>query len=160
ARPGQAEVRPGFSRNSRPVSSLDRYAARKLASLEASVLKRTLVECAREDAIWVKRGGRRLLSFCCNDYLNLSQHPPVTRAAIDAIETYGAGAGASRLITGNHPLYAELETRLARLKETEAACVFGSGYLANTGIIPALIGGNDAIFVDALAHSCISTGAE
>ena len=53
---------------------------------------------------------------------------------------YGAGAGASRLVTGNHPLYGELEGRLASLKGTEAACVFGSGYLANTGVIPALVG--------------------
>jgi 8-amino-7-oxononanoate synthase len=142
------------------VNSLDQYAARKLASLEARALKRTLVEGAREDGIWVKRDGRRLLSFSCNDYLNLSQHPAVKRAAIEAIEIYGTGAGASRLITGNHPLYAELEAKLARLKAAEAACVFGSGYLANTGIVPALLGGNDAIFVDSLAHSCIGSGAE
>ena len=86
------------------------------------------------------RDGRRLLSFSCNDYLNLTHHPAIMAAAIEAIERYGVGAGASRLVTGNHPLYAELEARLARLKGTEAACVFGSGYLANTGIIPALIG--------------------
>jgi 8-amino-7-oxononanoate synthase len=141
------------------VSNLDRFAARKLARLEARALRRVLVDSARESAIWVDRNGRRLLSFCCNDYLNLSQHPAVKQAAIAAIETYGVGAGASRLITGNHPLYAELETRLARLKHTEAACVFGSGYLANTGIIPALIGGNDVIFADALGHSCIGSGA-
>ena len=83
-----------------------------------------------------ERGGRDLISFSCNDYLNLSHHPDVCRAAIQAIETYGAGAGASRLVTGNHPLYRVLETRLARMKGTEAATVFGSGYLANIGIIP------------------------
>ena len=81
-----------------------------------------------------------MLSFSCNDYLNLTHHPAVKRAAIEAVEKWGAGAGASRLVTGNHPLFGELERRLARLKGTEAACVFGSGYLANAGIIPALVG--------------------
>jgi 8-amino-7-oxononanoate synthase len=100
-----------------------------------------------------------LLSFCSNDYLNLTQHPAIRQAAKEAIDRYGAGAGASRLITGSHPLYAELETRLARQKGTEAACVFGSGYLANTGIIPALVGKGDLIVADELAHSCIRTGA-
>ncbi len=90
--------------------------------------------------IYAERDGRRLLSFSCNDYLNLTQHPAIIEAAVEAAQRYGVGAGASRLVTGNHPLYAELESRLARLKATEAACVFGSGYLANMGIIPALAG--------------------
>jgi 8-amino-7-oxononanoate synthase len=85
--------------------------------------------------------------------------PSVRAAAIAAIGRYGAGAGASRLVTGNHPLYAALEARLAKLKGTEAACVFGSGYLANTGIIPALVGAEDLAFVDELAHACIWAGA-
>src|SRR6202042_2547242 len=110
--------------------------------------------------IWAERGGRRLLSFSCNDYLNLSQHPDVIAAAIEATARYGVGAGASRLVTGNHPLYQELENRLARLKGTEAACVFGSGYLANTGIIPVVVGEGDLLVVDALAHSCLWAGAQ
>ena len=114
----------------------------------------------REDGIWVERDGRRLLSFSCNDYLNLTQHPAVKQAAIAAIERYGAGSGASRLVTGNHPLYAELETRLARIKQTEAACVFGSGYLANAGIIPVLIGRDGLVLVDELSHACIYAGAQ
>ena len=142
------------------MHSLDSFAQAKLDELDRRNLRRRLADTAREDGIWVERGGRRLLSFACNDYLNLSQHPAIKAAAIAAVERYGAGAGASRLITGNHPLYAELEARLARLKGTEAACVFGSGYLANTGIIPALLGANDVIFVDALVHSCIGSGAE
>jgi 8-amino-7-oxononanoate synthase len=107
----------------------------------------------------VRRGGRRLLSFSCNDYLNLTQHPRVKAAAIAAIEQYGTGAGASRLVTGDHPLYAVLEERLARLKGADAACVFGSGYLANAGIVPALVGKDDAVLIDALAHSCLWAGA-
>src|SRR6185312_79772 len=114
------------------MHSLDRFAQEKLEDLQRRNLRRALAETTREDGIWVERGGRRLLSFSCNDYLNLSQHPLVRQAAIDAVSRYGAGSGASRLVTGNHPLYAELESRLARIKQTEAAVVFGSGYLANS----------------------------
>jgi 8-amino-7-oxononanoate synthase len=141
------------------MRSLEEFAADKLAALERAQLRRTPAVTART-GIWVERDGRRLLSFSCNDYLNLSQHPQVIAAAIDATKRYGVGAGASRLITGNHPLYAELETRLARLKGTEAACVFGSGYLANTGIIPALAGPDDLIVMDELSHACIHAGAK
>ena len=104
------------------------------------------------------REGRRLLSFSCNDYLNLTHHPAVKAAAIAAIARYGAGAGASRLVTGNYPLLEELEARLARLKRTEAACVFGSGYLANLGIVPTLAGPKDLILIDELAHACLFGG--
>ena len=92
----------------------------------------------------------------------LSQSHPAFEdqgAAAAALERWGTGAGASRLITGNHPLYAELEARLAKLKGTQAACVFGSGYLANTGIIPALVGRDDLVLVDELAHACLWAGA-
>jgi 8-amino-7-oxononanoate synthase len=142
------------------LSSLDRFAREKLAQLESRTLRRTLVETARTDGVWVVRNGRKLLSFSCNDYLSLSHHPAVKQAAAEAIERYGTGAGASRLITGNHPLLIELEGRLARIKGAEAACVFGSGYLANTGIIPTLIGEGDLILVDALSHACIMAGAK
>jgi 8-amino-7-oxononanoate synthase len=142
------------------MGSLDDFAARKLAALERQDLRRTLVETTREDAIWVTRGGRRLLSFSCNDYLNLTQHPALKAAAITAIEKYGVGSGASRLVTGNHPLLAQLEAKLARLKATEAACVFGSGYLANVGIIPVLIGSDGLVLIDELAHACLWAGAQ
>ena len=130
----------------------------KLAALERASLRRALVETDRLDGIWALRNGRRLLSFCCNDYLNLTHHPAVKEAAIETLRSYGVGAGASRLVTGNHPLYAELEARLARLKGTEAACVFGSGYLANTGIIPALVGPDDLVLIDELSHACLWAG--
>ncbi|HLH94584.1 MAG TPA: 8-amino-7-oxononanoate synthase [Xanthobacteraceae bacterium] len=141
------------------MRSLDEFAIGKLASLEQASLRRRLVETTRVDGIWALRGGRRLLSFSCNDYLNLSQHPAVKAAAIAALEQYGTGSGASRLVTGTHPLFAELEQRLARLKQTEAACVFGSGYLANIGIIPALVGAGDLVLIDELAHACLWAGA-
>ncbi len=142
------------------MSSLDRFAQAKLDDLQRQHLRRALTETLREDGIWVERDGRRLLSFSCNDYLNLTQHPAVKQAAAAAIERYGAGSGASRLVTGNHPLYAQLEARLARIKQTEAACVFGSGYLANAGIIPVLIGSDGLVLADELSHACIFAGAQ
>ena len=142
------------------MPSLDEFAAEKLAGMEAAQLRRTLAETAREDGIWVERGGRRLLSFSCNDYLNLTHHSGMKGAAAAALFKYGAGGGASRLVTGNHPLYAELEAKLAALKGTEAACVFGSGYLANAGIIPVLVGAGDLLLIDALSHACLFAGAQ
>jgi 8-amino-7-oxononanoate synthase len=141
------------------MSSLDDFAQAKLAALESQHLRRSLVTSLRHDGVMVERGGRQLISFSCNDYLGLSAHPALAEAAREAIERYGVGAGASRLVTGNHPLYGELEARLARLKGTTAACVFGSGYLANTGIIPALIGADDLVAIDELAHACLYAGA-
>jgi 8-amino-7-oxononanoate synthase len=142
------------------MDSLDRFAQEKLDDLKRRHLHRVLNETIREEGIWLERNGRPLLSFSCNDYLNLTQHPAIKASAIAAIETYGAGSGASRLVTGNHPLYAQLESRLAQFKHTEAACVFGSGYLANSGIIPVLVGDNGLVLIDELSHACIYTGAQ
>jgi 8-amino-7-oxononanoate synthase len=140
--------------------TLTAFAQAKIAGLAAKQLARTIRPTHRIDGVWVERDGRRLVSFSCNDYLGLSQHPAVKAAAVAAVERYGAGAGASRLVTGDHPLYAALEARLAALKGCEAACVFGSGYLANTGIIPTVCGPADLVLVDELAHSCIWAGAK
>lgn len=142
------------------MHSLDAFAQDKLDSLARRNLRRRLTDTYREDGIWVEREGKRLLSFSCNDYLNLSQHPAIKRAVLEAVETYGAGSGASRLVTGNHPLYAALEERLARIKGTPAAVVFGAGYLANTGIIPVLIGRDGLVLLDELSHACLFAGAQ
>ena len=100
------------------MPSLDDFAQQKLGDAgRGATCAARWPRPSREDGIWVERNGRRLLSFSCNDYLGLSQHPAIKAAAIAAIERHGVGAGASRLVTGNHPLYAELEARLARLKE-------------------------------------------
>src|SRR5258707_5038918 len=141
------------------MSSLNEFARQKLDRLEAAHLRRSLVPTGRHDGLWLDRNGKRLLSFSCNDYLGLSHHPDLKAAAVAAIERHGVGAGASRLVTGDHPLYAELEQRLARMKGTEAACVFGSGYLANAGIAPVLAGRGDLILIDELSHASLWTGA-
>src|SRR6476620_439672 len=142
------------------MRSLDAFAQDKLDELKRRHLYRALNETVREDGIWIERNGRQLLSFSCNDYLNLTQHPAIKQAATAAIEEYGTGSGASRLVTGNHPLHAELESRLAQIKRKEAACVFGSVYLANTGIIPVLIGRDVLVLLDELSHACIYAGAQ
>ncbi|MBV9994599.1 MAG: 8-amino-7-oxononanoate synthase [Caulobacteraceae bacterium] len=139
--------------------TLTDFAQAKIETLQAASLKRSLAPTHRLDGVWVERGGRRLISFSCNDYLGLSHHPKVKAAAIRAIETHGTGAGASRLITGDHPLFAELESKLAAWKGAEAACVFGSGYLANAGVIPTFLGPGDLVVLDELAHACIWAGA-
>jgi 8-amino-7-oxononanoate synthase len=142
------------------MDTLSAFAQQKLERLAAASLLRAPKPTQRLDGVWVERAGRRFISFSCNDYLGLSHHPAVKAAAQAAIETYGTGAGASRLITGDHPLLGELEARLAGFKGTEAACLFGSGYLANLGIIPTVVGASDLIVVDELAHSCIWAGAK
>jgi 8-amino-7-oxononanoate synthase len=142
------------------MGSLDRFAAGKLAALAVRALARELATTDRGAGPRVLREGRDMLSFSCNDYLNLSTHPAIIAAAVTATERYGVGAGGSRAVTGNHPLYAELEVLLAERKGTAAALVFGSGYLANSGLIPALLGKDDLLLVDELAHACLWAGAK
>jgi len=139
-------------------TGLDAVATARLAALEERGLRRALIETARGPHGAAARDGAAMVSFCCNDYLGLSQHPAVRHAAREAIDRYGAGAGASRLVTGNHPLYRELERSLARIKGTEAALVFGSGYLANLGIPACLVGDGDLILADALVHASMHAG--
>jgi 8-amino-7-oxononanoate synthase len=139
-------------------SSLDYFAEQKLASIEQHGLRRVLDITSRGVAGAATRREKKLISFCCNDYLGLSQHPKVRKAAADAIMTFGAGAGASRLVTGNHPLYAALEKSLSDIKRSDSAVVFGSGYLANLGAIPVFAGPEDLCLSDALAHASMHAG--
>jgi 8-amino-7-oxononanoate synthase len=141
-------------------SSLEAYVAARLATLQARDRRRFVAEIARENAARVRTASGCLVSFACNDYLGLSRHPEVTAAAMAATLRHGAGSGASRLISGNHPEYARLEARLAEFKGTEDAVVFGSGYLANLGIITALTGGRDLVLLDEYSHSCLRSGAK
>ncbi len=99
--------------------------------------------------------GRTILNFSSNDYLGLSRHPTVIEASRRALEAFGSGSAASRLVTGTLPLHEELESRLARFKGYSKALLFGSGYLANAGIVPALVGKDDQVFADKLVHASI-----
>ncbi len=142
------------------MPALDDILMQKLKLLESKHQRRILAETEPQDGVHVRRGGKSLISFSGNDYLGLSERPEVVAAADAALKKYGAGAKASRLVTGNHPLYTELETALAKYKNTQAAIVFGSGYLANLGTIPALVGKNDLILADRLAHACMLDAAK
>ncbi len=99
--------------------------------------------------------GRPVLLLCSNNYLGLADHPRVRGAAAEAAMRWGAGAGASRLISGNMQLHRSLEERLAAFKGYESALLFGSGYLANTGTIAALAGEGEVVFSDELNHASI-----
>lgn len=142
------------------MPALDDILREKLHALDAQHLQRHVHSTTSQAGAWVERDGVRLLSFCSNDYLGLSRHPQVIHAAEEAPRIYGTGAGASRLVSGNHPLYAPLESSLAHAKSTEAALVFGSGYLANLGTITALVGKGDLIVADRLVHACMIDGAQ
>jgi glycine C-acetyltransferase/8-amino-7-oxononanoate synthase len=102
--------------------------------------------------------GTEVLLLCSNDYLGLAAHPDVRAAAAEAAQRWGAGAGASRLVSGNMALHAELEEELAEFKGYEACLVLGSGFLANAGVIPALAGPGEVILSDALNHASIVDG--
>jgi len=102
--------------------------------------------------------GKEVLLLCSNNYLGLAEHPALAQAAHDALERYGAGSGASRLISGNMDLHEELEHRIAGFKGTEAAILFNSGYAANTGAIPAIAEDRDVILSDELNHASIIDG--
>jgi 8-amino-7-oxononanoate synthase len=141
------------------MPALSEVAREALELAARQSLARRITETERLGGARVRRGGKEYVSFSCNDYLGLAHHPRVIAAARAALERYGAGAGASRLVTGSHPLYGKLERLLAEIKGTERALVFGSGYLANLGVVPALVGKNDLILADRLSHACTWDGA-
>ncbi|MEX2106890.1 MAG: 8-amino-7-oxononanoate synthase [Solirubrobacterales bacterium] len=106
----------------------------------------------------VMLAGQPVLLLCSNNYLGLADHPRVREAAAEAAMRWGAGAGASRLISGNMEPHRQLESRLAEFKGYESALLFGSGYLANTGAIAALAGEGEVVFSDELNHASIVDG--
>jgi 8-amino-7-oxononanoate synthase len=102
---------------------------------------------------------KQYLSFCSNDYLGLANHPALIAAMQAAAGDSGVGSGASNLITGHHRYHDNLEKQLAKFVEMPAALVFSTGYMANIGVISALMGRNDAVFADKLNHACLNEGA-
>jgi 8-amino-7-oxononanoate synthase len=102
--------------------------------------------------------GRPVLLLCSNNYLGLADHPRVREAAAEAAMRYGAGSGASRLISGNMTIHRRLEEQLAAFKSAETCLLFGSGFLANTGVVAALAREGDVVFSDALNHASIVDG--
>ena len=121
-------------------------------------LLRSLLRIGSRQGPRVSMNGNEVILLCSNDYLGLAGHPALAQAAHTALERYGAGSGASRLVSGNMDLHGELEHRIAGFKGTEAAILFNSGYAANTGVIPAIAGEHDVILSDALNHASIIDG--
>ncbi len=133
--------------------------AQELASLEARSLRRRLQML--EEVLSggrVQLDGRVLLNLSSNDYLGLAQDPRLIAAAQAAAARWGTGAGASRLVSGHLALHAAVEEKLAAFKGTQAAVIFSTGYMANLGVISALVGPGDAVFGDKLNHASIYDG--
>lgn len=130
----------------------------ELEALKGAGLLRTLRTVNSEQSSEILLNRRRVLLFCSNNYLGLANREELKRAAIEAIEKYGTGSGASRLVSGNMEIHEALEERIARFKGTESALLFNSGYHANLGVIPALAGEGDLILSDELNHASIIDG--
>jgi 8-amino-7-oxononanoate synthase len=142
------------------VLSFDKTLSERLADVRAQNLFRELRRVDSAQGTPIEMGGKKLLNFSANDYLGLANHPSLKAAALHAVEKYGAGAGAARLICGSLAPFHELEAALAAFKKTEAALTFATGYAAALGTITALVGKDDIIILDKLVHACIVDAAK
>ena len=131
-----------------------------LEVLRSRALDRHLREINSAQGPEVEIGGRRLINFSSNDYLGLANDPRLRKAATSAIDEFGVGAGASRLISGTQSPHLRLERALAAWKGTEASLCFSSGYAAALGTVPALVGKDDVIVLDKLCHASLIDGAK
>lgn len=134
------------------------WLSEELDGLRRQNLYRTMTVLEGPQTTVVKAEGQVQRLFSSNNYLDLANDPEVKAAARGALEQYGVGAGGSRLTTGTGPLHVRLEEELARFKGREAALVFNTGYMANVGILSALVGRGDVIFSDQLNHASIIDG--
>ena len=130
-----------------------------LAQLEAQGLKRQRRLLESPQGTHIQVDGRALVSFCSNDYLGLASHPALCDAASAAAQTMGVGAGASHLITGHHAAHHAFETRFAEFVGLPAALLFSTGYMANIGVVTALLGRDGAVFGDRLNHASLNDAA-
>jgi 8-amino-7-oxononanoate synthase len=142
------------------MNSFDDELSRRLSEIRGQNLFRELRRVDSAQGAHIKIGGKTLLNFSSNDYLSLANHPALKEAAIKAVEKFGAGAGASRLICGSLAPFHELEEALAEFKRTEAALTFSTGYATAIGTICALLGKGDIIILDKLVHACIVDAAK
>lgn len=138
---------------------LDDLLNETLAGLEAQHLRRRIRVSDAATGPLVRLEGRTLHNFASNDYLGLAAHPQVVGAALEAVREFGAGSGASRLVTGTQRPHRLLEEKLAAFKSSPAALLFGSGYAASTGVLPALARKEDLILLDRLSHASLIDGA-
>jgi len=132
--------------------------AKNIKELEKRGLLRVILSRASAAGPVITLRGKKFINFAFNDYLGLANHPDVVNAARTALEDYGFGSGASRLLAGGTVLHDRLERHVARFKQVPAARLFNSGYAANTGVIPALSSEQDIIFSDEHNHASIIDG--
>src|SRR5258706_10091748 len=142
------------------MSAFDQELKPRLDTIREDGLLRELRRVDSAQGPRIEIGGRTLLNFSSNDYLGLANYPALKEAATKAVEKFGAGTGASRLICGSLSPFHELEETLAAFKGTEAALTFSTGYAAALGTITALVGKSDIIILDKLGHASIVDAAK
>ncbi len=134
------------------------YLTESLQQLEMQGLHRSLRDVASSQSREIVLNGKRVLNFCSNNYLGLADDARIKQVAIEGVKEYGFGSGASRLVCGNMSAHEALERDLAAFKKTESCLTFSSGYMANVGVISALLGRDDIVFSDKLNHASIVDG--
>src|SRR5205823_679185 len=154
AQPGAGAGPGGAERGGGGVNEIEE----RLEDIKSRGLYRKLRVISGPQGPRVLLDGRPVLLLCSNNYLGLADHPRVREAAAEAAMRYGAGAGASRLISGNMGIHRRLEEQMCDFKGSEACLLFGSGFLANTGVIQALARQGDVVFSDSLNHASIVDG--
>ena len=138
---------------------VDAWVDEELNSLKESGLFNRIRTIGSAQGAWLQVDGRHVLNFCSNNYLGLANHPRLVAAAHGAMDKFGIGPAAVRSIAGTMDLHVELDKRMAAFKGVEAAVTFQSGFTANLGVIPALVGKEDVIFSDELNHASIIDGS-
>jgi 8-amino-7-oxononanoate synthase len=154
-----AVLRPAIGSQTLTSMSFESELQNELNEIRRATLFRELRRIDSPQGSRISMGGRDLLNFSSNDYLGFANHPALKEATVKAVEKFGAGAGASRLICGSVAPYHELEEALAAFKGTEAALTFSTGYAAALGTIGALVGKDDVVIVDKLVHASIVDAA-
>ncbi|HTV61183.1 MAG TPA: 8-amino-7-oxononanoate synthase [Verrucomicrobiae bacterium] len=144
----------------RPVNDFIAELEQSLDTLRGQSLFRELRRVDSPQSAQIQIGGKTLLNFSSNDYLGLANHPALKTAAVRAIEKFGVGSGASRLVCGSLAPFHELEESLAYFKRTQAALTFSSGYATAIGTLCALLGRDDTVILDKLVHACIIDAAK
>ena len=140
------------------MSTTKSFFKKQLINLKEDGLLRELSLLSSPQDSWIVIEGKKALNLCSNNYLGLANHPRLKEASIKAINDFGVGTGASRLICGNLKLHRKLEEAIAKFKQTERALLFNSGYNVNIGVIPSLVGKDDIVFSDRLNHASIVDG--
>jgi glycine C-acetyltransferase len=141
------------------VDNIYSWIDEELASLKSKGLYNNIRTIDSAQGAWVNIDGKRVINFCANNYLGLANHPQIQEAAKTAIDKMGVGPGAVRTIAGTLSIHKELDKKLAEFKGVEDVISFQSGFTANLGVIPALVGKEDVIFSDELNHASIIDGS-